>query len=296
LKRKFAIIVNPTAGKGRTFKKLPLLREITAHSDAVFDYYITQSPHHGTWIADAVHTQYDAVVAFGGDGTANEVVNGLAGSNTPFGIIPQGSGNDFARSIRVKRDLQKAVDILLRFEYKSMDLGTIDDRIFLNGVGIGFDGFVNYRSQKLKYLKGSFSYLYSIFSSLALWKAIPVDFEVDNHYYRNVSAYLIAIGNGWSCGGGMILTPKANIHDGIFDICHIRDIPVWKILLNFNRLKTGTIDAVEEVTIQRGKQINIRSERPLPIHFDGELYTMDNNEVKISVVPQAANVIGGWES
>lgn len=294
MKRKYAIIVNPVAGRGRTSKRLPLLKEITDQTGHTFDYYFTKEPLHASRIADKIHREYDAVVAYGGDGTANEVMNGLAGTTTPFGIIPDGTGNDFAKSISVMRDLRKAIDTIVNYKYRLMDLGTIGNRIFLNGVGIGFDGFVNYRNKKMKLLKGTLSYLYAVLSSLTLWKAIPINLEIDGMKIGQSSMYLIAIGNGSSVGGGFKLTPDASIHDSVFDICHISDISIWKILINFVRLINGTIDVVKEVTMRKGKKIRITSDVPLPIHFDGELYDIFSKEIDISIVPQSAFVIGGW--
>ncbi|MCK4641545.1 MAG: diacylglycerol kinase family lipid kinase [Candidatus Marinimicrobia bacterium] len=294
MKRKYAIIVNPVAGRGRTSRRLPLLKEITDQTGHTFDYYFTKEPLHASRIADKIHREYDAVIAYGGDGTANEVMNGLAGTTTPFGIIPDGTGNDFAKSLSVTRNLRKAVDIIVNYNYRLMDLGTIGNRIFLNGVGIGFDGFVNYRNKKMKLLKGTLSYLYAILSSLTLWRAIPIHLEIDGKKIGKSLSYLIAIGNGSSAGGGFKLTPDASIHDSVFDICHIGDISVWKILINFVRLINGTIDVVKEVTIRKGKNIRITSDVPLPIHFDGELYDIYPREIDISIVPQSAFVIGGW--
>jgi len=296
MKRKYAIIVNPTAGHGKTARRLPLLQEITRDQDADFDYYITEYPFHAAEIADQIHEKYDAVVAYGGDGTANEVMNGLAGTPTPFGIIPDGSGNDFARCIGVSKNLAQAVKTLMQYDCRLMDLGTIGDRLFLNGVGIGFDGYVNYRNKNTKLFRGALSYFITVLSSLAQWRPIPVQIEIDDLPVPNKFAYLLAIGNGSSSGGGLKLTPDAVINDGNFDICHIQDIPIWKILLNIGRLKTGTLGVVKEVNIQKGKTISVKSEVPLPIHFDGEVYDVNAKEVRVSIVPNSAMVIGEWNN
>ncbi|MDD5766789.1 MAG: diacylglycerol kinase family lipid kinase [Candidatus Marinimicrobia bacterium] len=296
MKRKYAIIVNPIAGHGKTSRRLPLLQEITRDQDADFDYYITEYPFHAAEIADQIHEKYDAVVAYGGDGTANEVMNGLAGTPTPFGIIPDGSGNDFARCIGVSKNLAQAVKTLMQYDCRLMDLGTIGDRLFLNGVGIGFDGYVNYRNKNTKLFRGALSYFITVLSSLAQWRPIPVQIEIDDLPVPNKFAYLLAIGNGSSSGGGLKLTPDAVINDGNFDICHIQNIPIWKILLNIGRLKTGTLGVVKEVNIQKGKTISVKSEVPLPIHFDGEVYDVNAKEVRVSIVPNSAMVIGEWNN
>jgi len=296
LKRYFAVIVNPIAGRGRTIRHFSKLKSITDQTGHKFDYYITSRPYHATQIADKIYREYDAVIAYGGDGTANEVMNGLAGTPTPFGIIPKGSGNDFARSLNITDGFQKAVEAIVNYDLRLIDLGTIGERVFLNGVGIGFAGFANYRSRQIKLLRGSTAYLWAILTSLTLWKAIQVNLEIDDIVIKDGKIYLIAIGNGSSSGGGFKLTPRASIHDSIFDICQVADIPVWKILLNFGRLKNGTLEVVKEVTMHKGKKIKVSSNFPLPIHFDGELFEPNVKEVTVSIVPQSAYVIGRWNA
>ncbi|MFH1212997.1 MAG: diacylglycerol kinase family protein [Candidatus Neomarinimicrobiota bacterium] len=292
---KFAVIVNPVAGKGRTIKRLPLLREIAEKSGTRFDYYFTEAPLHATRIADEIHTEYDAVIAYGGDGTANEVMNGLAGTTTPFGVIPDGTGNDFARCINVPRTFEKAIQILTEYKTRVMDLGTIGNRIFMNGVGVGFDAYVNLKSKSIKVLKGSLAYLYSVLSSLAFWRSLPMEIEIDGCPISNDRSFLLAIGNGWACGGGLKLNPLADIHDSLFDICLIPEMPVWKLFMNLGRLKTGTIAEVPEVLTMRCQSIRINSENPLPVHFDGEIYDQTAaRNIEIGIVPQSAMVIGGW--
>jgi len=293
-KKRFAVIVNPAAGKGKTMRKLSVLKELAARIQSRFEYFITEKPYHAAHISDRIHKLYDGIIAFGGDGTANEVMNGLAGSDTPMGIIPIGTGNDFARSINVPKSIERALQIIHNYQTRIIDLGTIGERLFMNGVGIGFDGYVNLKSKSVKFFKGSLSYLYGIFSSLAFWKAIPMQIEIDDQLLPTKRSFLFAVGNGWSVGGGLILTPDALLDDQALDICHIADVPVGKILLNFGRLKTGTIGEVREVTLTKAKKIRIKSDYPLPTHFDGEFYQPLARELNIKIVPQSAVVIGAW--
>ncbi|HPC35949.1 MAG TPA: diacylglycerol kinase family lipid kinase [Candidatus Marinimicrobia bacterium] len=291
---KFAVIVNPAAGKGRTIRNLPLLKEIAAKTKSRFDYFITEGSLHATRIADRIHREYDAVVAYGGDGTANEVMSGLAGTETPFGVIPEGTGNDFARCINVPRKFDKAIQILNEYKTRLMDLGTVGNRVFINGVGVGFDAYVNVKTKSLKMLKGSMAYLYSVLSSLAFWKSLPLEIEIDGCPISTDRSFLVAVGNGWACGGGLKLNPQANIHDSLFDVCLIPEMPVWKLFLNLRRLKDGTIAEVPGVLTMRCQTINICGEKPLPVHFDGEVFDADAREVDIKIVPQSALVVGAW--
>jgi len=260
----------------------------------VFQYFTSEYPQHATLIADAIHHEYDGVIALGGDGTANEVVNGLAGTGTPLGVIPEGTGNDFARSINMPQDMESALKVIMNYQIRKMDLGIIGDRIFLNGVGIGFDGYVNLKNKTDKLFKGPLSYFMTLLTSLISWKAVPLELEIDGETFKDLKFFLIAVGNGWSCGGGMNLNPQASIHDGIFDICYVKDISIWKIILNLNRLKNGTLAQINEVCLTKGREINLKSPAPLPVHFDGEIYDFAANEINISLVPQAAHIIGNW--
>ena len=291
---KFAVIVNPVAGKGKTVHNLPLLKEIAAKTKSRFDYFITEGPLHATKIADRIHQEYDAVVAYGGDGTANEVMNGLAGTETPIGVIPEGTGNDFARCINVPHKFERAIQILDEYKTRLMDLGTIGNRVFINGVGVGFDAYVNVKTKSLKMLKGSMAYLYSVLSSLAFWKSLPLAIEIDGCPISTDRSFLVAVGNGWACGGGLKLNPQANIHDSLLDVCLIPEMPVWKLFLNLRRLKDGTIAEVPGVLTMRCQAINISSEKPLPVHFDGEIFDASAGEVDIKIVPQSASVVGAW--
>lgn len=293
MKRRFAIIVNPVAGRGKTLRKLKYLKELTEKfGDAVFEFYFTEYPFHAARIAETIRGEYDAIVAFGGDGTANEVMHGLAGTEIPFGIIPQGTGNDLARSLNMDFDIKKALEKIVRFDTKSIDVGTIGNRIFLNGVGIGFDGYVNRVSKSIKMLKGPLVYFTTILFCLLVWKSIPIHLEVDGESYGKTHVFLLAVGNGNSIGGGLKLTPNADMEDARFDICKIGNVPLFKIIFNLFRLKDGTISKVREVSLFRGKRLKITGERPLPIHYDGEIYKRVT-EVEISIFPKSAVVITG---
>ena len=290
-KKKFGIIANPTAGRGKTGRILPALEEIIQNSKHDFNFHYTEYPRHATSLAEKLHKEYDAIVAVGGDGTANEVINGLAGTKTPFGLIPEGRGNDFARTINLTGDIQEAVDTLINFKTKTIDLGTIGNRTFLNGIGIGFDGYTNYRSQQKTIIPSAFIYQYMLLTSLLMYQSIPMELHIDGEFVSDKKEFLIAIGNGNYCGGGSNLNPNAQIDDGFLDICLIEDVSRLIIIRNLNKLKDGTIDTMKQVTLKKGKKFTIKSDKNLPTHFDGEVYDPEAKEINISIVPHAATVI-----
>ena len=173
-----------------------------------------------TEITKAAVNDYDFITAFGGDGTVNEVVNGLAGSETPLGVLPIGTGNDLARSCGIPLTPEKAVDALINGTPRKIDLGTFNGRYFSNVVGIGFDGYSSKESRKITKLRGTLVYIWVVLKTLKKYSSIEMSIELDNDSIQGPT-YLISVGNGWSVGGGMQLCPQAIIDDGEFNICHI---------------------------------------------------------------------------
>ena len=291
LNRKFCIIINPKAGKGKTAKKIPILKDyISTIKDTKFDLYFTEYGSHATELAKTHAPNYDAVIAMGGDGSINEVLRGMVGTETVMGIIPEGRGNDFARVLDFHEDIKETLDKILHFQTKIIDVGKIDDRYFMNGVGIGFDGYVNERNFNRKVIKGPSSYYLSLLECLVLWKPMKMQITVDGNAIPAESVFLTAIGNGNYCGGGLNLNPYAEIDDGFLDLCVVNNISKFKIIKNLSKLKDGTIDSLDEVQIIKAKEIVISCDGKMPSHYDGELY-YPKGEVKLQVVEKAIEII-----
>ncbi len=292
LKKRFCIIINPIAGKGKTARKIPELKRIIETQDkGIFDLYFTEYHEHAIKLTQQYARDYDAVLAMGGDGTVNEVLRGVIGTGTVMGIIPEGRGNDFARSISFSENVQQTIDTILDFHTMVIDVGKIDNNYFMNGVGIGFDGYVNMRNQKRKWLKGPFSYYYTLLESLMMWKTMNMIIAIDGKEIPAGSVFLAAIGNGKYCGGGLNLNPYAEIDDQLLDICVVNDIGKLKIIRNLKRLKNGSINDLDEVTIRKCKKIKIFSEDLMPVHYDGEMYYPENNTIELSIVEKAVRIL-----
>ncbi|MFC1480695.1 diacylglycerol/lipid kinase family protein [Candidatus Neomarinimicrobiota bacterium] len=289
------VIANPAASRGGATKALVRLRGMTKKYEALhsFDFMVTENPKHATKLTKMHSDDYDIVAAFGGDGTINEVAQGLVGSNTPMGVLPYGTGNDFARSAGIPLDLSTALDLLCNGLAVPTDLGRVNDEYFVNAVGIGFDGRANYEASKINWLKGDLVFLVAIFKTIRYWQATPMTIAVDGSTSTKTS-YLVGIGNGWSVGGGLMLTPDAQVDDGLLHVCHVSDIGPLKIMLNFGKLKQGTLGTLDEVALSSGKTVIVDSELPLPVHVDGEVLGLDITHLELQSYPGALNVIRSW--
>lgn len=290
---KILFIVNPTSGRGKAAKKIPKLETLLKAKKVDYELVKTTKSGHAKNIAFKRREGFDVVAVFGGDGTMNEVLNGLVGGNTPMAIVPIGTGNDFARSANLPMKMNEAIDGILNGKTVLCDIGFFNkERYFINVIGIGFDAFANIQSRKIKRIRGTMVYVVAVFKTLRLWSSVKMRIEMDDIVINDLS-YLTCIANGWSVGGGLSLAPDANLHDGFFDICHVSDIKAGKIIRHFTRLINGKINNFPEVSLNRSKKVRITSNQSLPMHLDGEIIEGDNKEFDVEIIPNGFTL---WRS
>lgn len=293
---RYLMIVNPAGGSGRTMTALPEIEAILRRHKLKYEFHFTQEPLHAVDLVKELIDDFDVVVAIGGDGTINEIINGLPDFDKPFGMIPIGTGNDFARSCCIPHDsIEDAVKILLANDTKRVDLGVVNGRRFINVLGMGFEGQASDAGRKLTFIKGSFKYLLGIAWTLIVYKRIPMKITGLNQPIDE-DIFLVSVGNGWNVGGGLRLSPKAKLDDGLFDVCLVRDITRRRVVMNFTKLADGTIDSLEEISIIQTNSLKIESPIPIPLHLDGEELSGDRRVLEISMLPQDQQVIGNWSS
>ena len=179
----YYFIVNPASGRGRgrvIGKKLKSLID-EMKLDAILHF--TKAPGHAIEIADRACEQFACVVAVGGDGTLNEVVNGVAENNAKLGLLPVGSGNDFAHVLNIPHNIEHSLHRLLNGQNRRIDLGKANGRYFYNGLGIGFDAHVVHASLKVKRLRGNAIYLYSVLRTLLKYRPVPLRMRYNGQTY-----------------------------------------------------------------------------------------------------------------
>lgn len=273
---KVLFVVNPVAGKGLAAKVVPQIKAAMDElKDVTYDMIFTEKPGHATDIArKAAKDGMDIVFAVGGDGTVNEVMNGLVNTGSALAVIPGGSGNDFIRSLGITGNTNSIIHETIQGEKKKIDIGYINGRYFINISSAGFDAEVVLATQKAKkfFLSGSTAYIAGLIKTIFTNKPRNVSITMgDTKIMEKV--LLMAVANGKYYGGGMMAAPDAILDDGEFDICVIRKMPKIKLLMLFPQFMKGKHKKFKEVTFYRAEKISIECEKPMAVNVDGEVFT-----------------------
>lgn len=276
------LIVNPTAGSGFSLKTEQKLKETLDANGTEYEILHTSAPNDATRLAQeaAAKPGCTGVVAVGGDGTCCEVACGLAGTGVPMGIIPCGTGNDFIKSVDLPKDPLAALNIILKGNAKPIDAGKLNDRMFLNVCGTGFDEqTLEFAHAAKKYARGILPYLIGLIRAIFSYKPVHVSFTADGESQER-DVLLCSIANGRYIGGGIPVCPSAIADDGLLDMMIVETRPRWKIPFYLPGLLMGKIDAFKITTHQRCRTMSIRS-KGMRLNVDGEILPMNEANFEI---------------
>ncbi|MCL2800244.1 MAG: diacylglycerol kinase family lipid kinase [Treponema sp.] len=305
-KRKIWVILNPTAGKGKARKRLRKIERYLESKNCNFQIHTTKETGHAIDIVRNLPIgDNDITIAAGGDGTVNEVVNGLLTrrprSAVPplFGIIPVGRGNDFSSTPGIPENTDQALSYLLEGKVRPLDVGLVkggffpDGRYFVNGIGIGFDTKVGFEAAKMK-IKSGISYTIGALITLIRYEPSPVIQMKYDDKEVTLAAVIISIVNGRRMGGSFYMGPNALLDDGLFDICYVRHQEKRSQLLDiFSHYKKGTQAECQGVYTGKAAKFEIKAlEGGMAVHCDGETVCYDGKELEVSCVPSALRLIG----
>lgn len=296
------VIVNPVAGAGKTARKWPRIKEHLKSIGLNFEHDVTEAPGHAIELARvAAEKGYEQVVSVGGDGTINEVVNGLydAGSigDTVLGIIGTGTGSDYIRTLGVPRPYEQACRCLMSSRKLTVDVGVVEytnnggtvKRLFVNFAGFGFDAEVVRRTtQQFKSLGAMPSYLMGLLTTLLCYRNKGVSLVIDGEAFDS-KVCTVVMNNGKYGGGGMLTAPDADLANGFLDVMIVGDLSKPDLLRSLPRIYKGTHLSHPKVTMKRAREIEIRSDQPLPLQADGEL--LGEVPARFHVLPAVLNVI-----
>jgi YegS/Rv2252/BmrU family lipid kinase len=299
---KTTVILNPTAGRGAGAQLSPQIEAHLRDQDLRFELVKTNAPGHAVLLAEeAVNQGADRLIAVGGDGTFNEVLNGLIqAGGTPdgvvLGIVPIGTGNDMAYGAGLPLEWQQACQIIARGATRVLDVGHVqadnDASLFFgNGVGIGFDAIVNIESRKLKRLRGFFLYFVALMKTLIAYYHAPVVTVNIDGVAMVQSSLMISIMNGRRFGGGFYMTPEATMDDGLFDVCVTGKVARPKMVGFVPRFMRGTHVTDRRVTMSQGSRISVTIETPWAAHVDGEIYGVGARQIEVEILPERLRIL-----
>lgn len=287
-------IVNPTAGHGRALKNWKRIEPLAAQLGE-FDVKFTERPRHGEELArQAAREGYDRVICLGGDGTLNEVGNGLMGTGAALGVVPTGTGNDWVRTVGIERDPEEACRIAFQGRLMKMDVGLAHGyRHFFNVAGIGFDAEVSRRVNDygpiLKMVGGTLPSLLGIIATLFRFRGAPVRVELDGKAVNPNRMLLMAVGIARYYGGGMKILPDAVIDDGLFEVAWADNLSVPELFKLVGKIYSGDHVGHPQVMITRVRRVSASASQPVAFHLDGDV--VGNLPVTFEILPRAIDVV-----
>ena len=286
------LIVNLIAGHGRCKAIFPKVKAELDRRKIDYELHYTNEPLEATDVAKwGIDAGFRRIVAMGGDGTVNEVVNGLLGKDAVLAVIPAGTGNDFIRMLGIPADPFDALDVLVEGRERTMDLGRVaDDRCFVNGMGIGIDAQVARDVLQMNRLTGAVAYVTAAVREVFRFKAFPVTIESDD-WRLDLGCLSIGVSNGKFAGGGFKLAPDASIDDGRIDLSVIEDYAKLERLVRLPRVRAGKHLHWRRVHYRQLRAATISSPEKLIAHMDGEPYRLPSEPFGVTVLPDALRVL-----
>lgn len=301
---RYKLIVNPAAGAGTGGRSIPKIESLMNASGLSYDLIRTERRGHAIELAcQAAMDRYEVVVACGGDGTSNEVINGLKqaqaqGRSATLGVLCVGRGNDFAFAIGVPIDLEAGVAALVHDHRRVVDLGRVtgglvpEGRFFGSCVGVGFDAVTTIQVSKLPRWGGFLSFFAAVLKTIFLYPYGPtVRLDVDGQS-MTLPTLMVSIMNGRRLGGGFWMAPTAEPDDGLFDLCVAHQASRRRIMALIPHFMRGTQPTQPEIRMMQGKKVTIEAvEGVLPAQTDGEIISIEGKRLDIDMLPGALEVI-----
>lgn len=287
-KTKVCVIINPVSG---TESKKNIPEEVAAaFNQKEFDVVIriTGYPGHATEIAEeAVKNNFKYVLTAGGDGTVNEVAKALINSESVLGIIPFGSGNGLARDLNIPLDSEKAIEIVLNGNTRTIDYGTANDNIFFCTCGVGFDAFISDKFAEEK-KRGPLGYMRNIVEGVIDFKSEEYEIIHDEGSMKE-RAFLVTCGNASQYGNEVYITPEADIEDGKMNVAVLKPLHANDFLHTTFQLLTKNIDKNSKMTTFLTKNLTIKRSHAGIMHVDGEPIET-GREIQVKILPKGLKV------
>lgn len=305
---RWLVIVNPNAGVGRGKKDWKDIRELLISEKFEFDAVFTERKYHAIELTKQnIEKGYCKIIVVGGDGTMNEVVNGVfiqkrvPSTEITLGMITIGTGNDWARMYAIPLKYKKAVEVLKKAKTFFQDAGMVDyyegnlksQRYFMNMAGMGYDALVAEKTNKMKEKGrgGTFSYLFNLLAGLFQYKNIHLDITIDDNPVFSGKVFSMSLGICKYNGGGMMQLPNAIPDDGLMDVTLIRKTNKLTVVKNIKNLYDGSFIKLPIVETFTGKKIAIASKPKNSIFLETDGESLGHSPLQFNIVPKAIKLI-----
>ena len=307
---KWLVVVNPKASVGKSEKDWPLIKQTLINEGIDFDDVLTEYPRHAIEIVRKaiVEKGYRKFISVGGDGTNNEVINGIftqeavPTTEITMATMPIGTGNDWRRTFDIPLEYDKVAKIIKAGHTYAHDIGKLtyyDDgntriRYFLNAAGTGLDEMVCHSTNLMKQQGkgGTIRYLISLVKCILTYKVTHIQLTIDDELVFDDAILNLSIGNGRFNGGGMMTMPNAIPNDGLLDVTVIKKVSIFKFAANVKNIYDGSfINKIDEVKTFRGKNIHIVSIPPHSLKVETEGENLNNSPFDFEVLPKAVNMV-----
>lgn len=273
------LIVNPTAGRGKAGRQVPEIKRLLGGAAAGWQWQFTEKSGDAAALAHLAATSGTRlVVAVGGDGTLHEVMNGVLGTGATVGLIPYGTGNDFARALGLYGSLETACKALVSGTVKMVDVGVIDGtgtggpRHFLVLAGTGYDARTAQTvNSGIRFLSGPLAYVWGAIRTLVTFKPFTLTLTLDDAAPRTLRAMFVSFANAETTGGGMKIAPGAVVDDGFLDVCLVAEVSKPTLLYNLTQIFSGRHLLSSAVSMHRVKSLTVDADPPQPLLVDGEV-------------------------
>jgi diacylglycerol kinase (ATP) len=289
---KLRLLVNPAAGRGKARRRLVKIRRYLESRRLDFDCRLSEGPGHLTDLTSELSLRRggeDIPVVCGGDGTVNEVINGLDGSSPPLGILPCGTGDDIARNLGIPRGIPEACDVILNGQVRTLDLVKAGNRRFLTIGGAGIDSEVTRRANRSRLpLPGPLLYSWAVLLALFSFRPRRFTITADGRRYEGRLMFA-AVANAPVYGGGMRLSPDSLMDDGRMEICIVEAMGRLELLGNFPKIFRGTHLAHPKFRVLQSRRARIESREEAEFYADGEFHQL--LPIDVAVLPGALSVL-----
>ncbi len=286
----FAVIANPTAGRGRGSTTARRIEELLRESKEDFHLQLTKKPKEAIELARRASGKHERVIAIGGDGTIREVLQGVYEGKSTLGIIPSGTGNDYARGLGIPFDTKEALDVILQGYLQPMDLGVDQDNFFgvLNSVGFPVSVMENVNYTKNKKTRGPLAFLMGIYQALKDLTSYPMEVTVDGKSYEYDAAAAIVMNMPYG-GGGLKFAPEENAKSGHLSLVMIGEVTKRELLVTLPKTYWGGHVKHRKVHVYQGTSIKVTPATSLKQMLDGDIER--KNSISARIMPAALQVL-----